>query len=144
MRRITRTLWRQSKKKRRGAAIVEFAVVLPLLLALLFGIIDFGWVFMVRQTLTNAAREGVRVAILTTATEADVLARVRAVMAPTGYVENVDWTVETSPLADEVQWVQLSMPVERATITGGFILTGGYDLGGRSSMRKEGIPAPAP
>jgi len=141
---VTRKVSQQSETRRRGVAIVEFAVVLPFLLALLFGIIDFGWVFMVRQTLTNAAREGVRVAILTTATEADVLARVRAVMAPTGYVENIDWTVETSPLDDEVQWVQLSMPVERATITGGFILTGGYDLGGRSSMRKEGLSTPGP
>ena len=128
---------------RRGTAIVEFAVVLPLLLVLLFGIIDFGWVFMIRQTLTNAAREGCRIAVLKTASDADVLVRVRSVMEPTGYVEDVDWFVTTSPITDEVQWVKITMPVDRASLTGGFILHGGYDLSGSSSMRKEGFVAPA-
>lgn len=44
-----------------GAAAVEFALVLPLLLLLLCGIIDFGRAFNARITLTHAAREGVRV-----------------------------------------------------------------------------------
>ena len=35
--------------KRRGAAVVEMAVVTPLLLTLLFGVIEFGWVFMVKD-----------------------------------------------------------------------------------------------
>lgn len=36
-------------KKRKASTIVEFAVVLPFLFAILLGIIEYGWVFMVRQ-----------------------------------------------------------------------------------------------
>lgn len=43
-----------------GAAAVEFALVLPVLLLILFGIIDFGRAFNAQITLTQAAREGVR------------------------------------------------------------------------------------
>ena len=43
-----------------GAAAVEFALLLPLLLLILFGIIDFARAFNIQETLTQAAREGVR------------------------------------------------------------------------------------
>ena len=45
----------------RGAALVEFALVLPLLMTILMGILDYGYVYYVRLTMTNAAREGARV-----------------------------------------------------------------------------------
>jgi Flp pilus assembly protein TadG len=47
---------------RRGAAAVEFALVLPLLLALLFGIMEFGLVFKDQLAVLQAAREGSRIA----------------------------------------------------------------------------------
>lgn len=46
-----------------GAVIVEFALVLPLLAALLFGIVEFGLLFYNKQVLTNASREGARAGI---------------------------------------------------------------------------------
>ena len=46
----------------RGAAAVEFALLLPMLLLLLFGIIDFGRALNAQITLTQAAREGARIA----------------------------------------------------------------------------------
>jgi Flp pilus assembly protein TadG len=49
---------------RRGAALVEFAIVLPLLFALVFGIIEFGFLFYNKAMLTNASREGARLGIL--------------------------------------------------------------------------------
>ena len=48
--------------RRRGAATVEFALVLPLLLGLLFGIIEFGLLFKDQLSIQQAAREGVRTA----------------------------------------------------------------------------------
>lgn len=48
----------------RGASAVEFALVLPLLLILLFGIIDFGWILTAEVQLSQAAREGVRLQAL--------------------------------------------------------------------------------
>ncbi|WP_429886081.1 TadE/TadG family type IV pilus assembly protein [Geoalkalibacter halelectricus] len=48
----------------RGAAAVEFAVVLPLLLLILLGIIEYGLIFYNKQVLTNASREGARFGIV--------------------------------------------------------------------------------
>jgi Flp pilus assembly protein TadG len=48
----------------RGAALVEFALVLPLLLVVIAGIVDFGFLFQRYEVLTNAAREGARLASL--------------------------------------------------------------------------------
>ncbi len=44
----------------RGAAAVEFALVLPVLIILVLGIVEFGRAFQVQATLAAAAREGVR------------------------------------------------------------------------------------
>jgi len=48
----------------RGAALVEFALCLPLLLVVIAGIVDFGFAFQRYEVLTNAAREGARLASL--------------------------------------------------------------------------------
>lgn len=48
----------------RGAAAVEFALLLPLLVMLLTGIIEFGLAYNAKLTLTHAAREGVRAEIV--------------------------------------------------------------------------------
>jgi len=52
------------KTSDRGAVAVEFALVLPLLLILIFGIIDFGRMLNAKITLTEAAREGARATAL--------------------------------------------------------------------------------
>jgi Flp pilus assembly protein TadG len=48
----------------RGAALVEFALAMPFLLLMLFGIMEFAVAFWVRHTVTHAAREGARFAIV--------------------------------------------------------------------------------
>lgn len=48
----------------RGASAVEFALVLPLLMMILFGIIEFGIALYRQAILTNASREGARVGIV--------------------------------------------------------------------------------
>jgi Flp pilus assembly protein TadG len=59
----------------RGAAAVEFALMLPLLLLLLFGIIDFGRALNAQVTITQAAREGAR---LTALNQPNVASRTQA------------------------------------------------------------------
>ena len=51
---------RMRGQRDRGAAAVEFALVLPLLLLLVLGIFEFGRVFNIQISLSNAAREGAR------------------------------------------------------------------------------------
>jgi Flp pilus assembly protein TadG len=48
---------------RRGAALVEAALVLPVVITFLFGILEYGRYVMMLQLLTNAAREGARYAV---------------------------------------------------------------------------------
>lgn len=50
--------------RERGATAVEFALVLPILLVLVIGIIEFGRAYHVQTTLSNAARDGARVMAL--------------------------------------------------------------------------------
>jgi Flp pilus assembly protein TadG len=51
-------------RKERGGALIEFAVITPLLLILLFGIIEFGLILYNQAVLTNASREGARYGIV--------------------------------------------------------------------------------
>ena len=68
---------RRHFEKERGAAAVEFALVVPMLMMLVFGVVDFGYMINRDTMLNNAAREGVRVASLG-ATSADVTTAVKA------------------------------------------------------------------
>jgi Flp pilus assembly protein TadG len=63
-------------RSERGAELIEFALVFPLLLLVVLGIIDFGFLFQRYEVLTNATREGARLATLPSYTEADVQDRV--------------------------------------------------------------------
>ncbi|MFC1788952.1 TadE/TadG family type IV pilus assembly protein [Thermodesulfobacteriota bacterium] len=51
-------------KEQKGVAAVEFAIILPVLLLVLFGIIEFGIMFYDQAMMTNAAREGARAGIV--------------------------------------------------------------------------------
>jgi Flp pilus assembly protein TadG len=59
-----RRLLRAASRGERGQALVEFAIVLPLLLLLLLGIVDFARAWNVYEVLTDAAREGARIAVV--------------------------------------------------------------------------------
>jgi Flp pilus assembly protein TadG len=80
----TKPRWRSE----RGAELIEMAVALPLLLLVVMGIVDFGFLFQRYLVLTNAAMEGARVAVLPGYTTADAQARATA-YATTGGVPGV-------------------------------------------------------
>jgi len=61
----------------RGQSLVEFALILPLFLVIVFGIVDFGMAFHSYITVTNAAREGARLGVVQ-ATEAQITDKVYA------------------------------------------------------------------
>ena len=55
---------RKTREKRGGAALAEFALVLPVLLIILMGIIEFGLLLYNQHIITNASREGARYGIV--------------------------------------------------------------------------------
>ena len=55
---------RRARSRRLGAATIEMAFIAPVIFAIVFGSVEFARVMMVRQSLTNAAREGCRHACL--------------------------------------------------------------------------------
>ena len=101
---------------RSGVTAVEFALVAPLFLLFVFSLIEFGRMMMVQQSLTNAAREGCRAAILaTTTSSAEVESAVRnylkSVMSNASNAEEVRVTVP-SGLAGTASGTDLTVAVE--------------------------------
>jgi Flp pilus assembly protein TadG len=56
--------WRRRTGGERGAVAVEFIILFPVLLLVLFAILDFGHAFYMKQMITNAAREGARYGVV--------------------------------------------------------------------------------
>ena len=80
----------------RGSQLVEFAFILPFLAVMLVGIIDFAQGFLLKQKLTNAAREGARIAVELSPVDLDQAspATVRSVRnAVVNYMDNADLDV---------------------------------------------------
>ncbi len=131
---------------KRGAAIVEMAVVTPLLLTLLFGVIEFGNSFMFRQILTNAAREGARTAaIQPTADNSAIRAAVRDAMSAVGGIAIADGDIEITHWCKYGEGtpkftvkIRISVSYDSVAIFGTFF--GVWDdIIAISTMRKEGV-----
>jgi Flp pilus assembly protein TadG len=69
---------RPSRRARRGANAVEFALTLPVAVAVLAGIIDYGWIFFQQEAIQNATRDGVRFASVSTPLEDHISRAIRA------------------------------------------------------------------
>jgi len=67
-------------RSEKGAALLEAAITVPMILLISVGIFEFGRAYQTWQVLTNAAREGARVAVISGTTDDAVKARVVAYM----------------------------------------------------------------
>jgi Flp pilus assembly protein TadG len=86
-------------RSERGAELIEMALVLPILLLVLVGIVEFGFMFQRFLVLTNAANEGARVAILPTYGAGDAEARAIAYAVASGLPANTVNAVMTPNIA---------------------------------------------
>jgi len=91
---ISPARWRSE----RGAELIEFALVFPILILLIAGIFDFGMMFRTFEAVTNSAREGARVGVLPGYAPADVEDRVDAYMAASGLTGPYTVTVANVPV----------------------------------------------
>jgi Flp pilus assembly protein TadG len=82
---IRRRLARYASDK--GAELIEMALVLPILLMIFAGIIDFGFMFQRYEVVTNAAREGARMGTLPGYSQTDIQNRVENYLDTSGLTD---------------------------------------------------------
>ena len=128
-----------------GATLVEFAMVLPLLLALIFGLIELSWAFAQTNDVRHGAREGARAAAVDIGNVAAVGQAVCDRMDVVAPVQNIDirlTRVSSSPdVAGEGSvgaLAQISVTADLRTITGFYdFLLGGKTLQSTVEFRLE-------
>ena len=104
--------WRRGKDEK-GQALVEMALMLPVLVLLLMGIFEFGRVFNAYLVVNNAAWQGLRIGVVG-GTDDEIKATVAKVVYPT--VEAAETTIAIQPGAGsrvrgEAMTVQVGYPV---------------------------------
>ena len=129
--------WRKGKR-RWAAAAGEMAVVTPLLVTMLFGIIEYGWLFTVRQALVSSAREGARTASLPGSTQSDVQQRVTNYMQPlglTGYTTTI--TMDPNDPNSPSGRVKVAIPYANVSLLGQYFGHTTGNMEATAEMRKE-------
>jgi Flp pilus assembly protein TadG len=130
--------------KRRGVALVEFSLALPLLLVLLVGIWEVGRMIQVQQSVQNAAREGGRQASTGKRTPSEVTQAVKNYITQAGYTStNVSVTITNltnSSRSDPTAAIQLdrfqvvvTMPFDDARLIATKIFTNNRTLTARAT-----------
>ncbi len=125
----------QSEK---GQAVVELALVLPLLLLLLFGIMEFGRVFDASLVITQAVREGARAGAVG-GTDADVT---DAVMTVAGNLNQKSLSIAISPSQNERTsggsiTVEVNYSVQLVDPVISQLVTNPFPLSASTTMRVE-------
>ena len=130
----------QRLRSERGAELVEMALVLPVLLLVFMGIVEFGFMFMRFVVLTNAANEGARVAILPSYGAGDAEERARSY----AYSSGVPTGTVTAVMTPNINLTEGNRCAtgRRVTVThayqfGYLSFLGTVNLTGRSTMRDQ-------
>ena len=131
----------RSQRVRRGAVAVEFALVAPVFLLLIFGILEFGQLIMVQQILTNASREGARLAVLEGTTLSEVQTALDEYLANSS-ISGASVTVTPSSLSNAESGapitVTVSVPFSQVSWIPSPWLLDGTTLSASTLMRREG------
>lgn len=124
------------------------AFTLPLLVFVLVGIMDFGFLFQRYETVTNAAREGARIGVLPGYQDADIGLRVNAYLAAAGLTQSVTPTITRTTVTPAgggapftVVGVQVNYPYQFVFLSPIAVFFGGsfgnITLSAVSAMRTE-------
>lgn len=141
---------RRMLRGRKGQAVVEFALVLPVFMLMLFGAIEFGRAYYNVHLLTNAAREGARTGALPDRLESDVHGAVNEFLQGTGLsgswstsivLKDTAGAVKAGGLAEAVEGDRVFVTVSYGfeVLTGSLLpgFTGTVQLRGRCVFRHE-------
>lgn len=134
---------RRLRKSRRGAAAVEFAIVLPVFVLLVFGMIEYGRMVMVQQVITNASREGARRAVLDGSTVSQVQDVVDEYLTNAAINAANPAAVSPNPLANadagDPVTVTVSVPFASVSWLPSPMYLGGKILSASTTMRRESV-----
>lgn len=133
---------RSCRRNRRGAAVVEFAIVAPVFFLLVFGMIEYGRMVMVQQVITNASREGARRAVLDGVTDADVSAAVNSYLANatvSGATTTVTTTPPVPPDVADARTVTVTIPFSQVSWLPSPMFLGSTTLRASTTMRRETV-----
>jgi Flp pilus assembly protein TadG len=142
---------RSSWRSERGAELIEFAVVAPILIFIIAGIFEFGMMFRALEAITNAAREGARVGVLPGYNAPDVQTRVNDYLDASGLTAAhtttvTDQTLATAAGSFTARSVNVSYPYQFVVLSGFAPLFGGsfgsMNLTAAAIMRTETQAAP--
>lgn len=125
---------------RRGIASLEFVMILPVLLILLFGVMEMGWMLTKSGEVVNAAREGARMGARPDATSADINSVVSARMTAAG-MGSAGYTVNITPgaAAGDTVTVEVTVPYDGTLDLTSFpLVPRPAQLHAQVSMQKEG------
>ncbi|QDU58600.1 TadE/TadG family type IV pilus assembly protein [Aeoliella mucimassa] len=106
-------LTRRQPSNRRGAVIVEFAICAPIFFMVIFALIEFSWLNVIRHTADNAAYEASRTAMVPGATADEAVAEAQRIMSAVGTrgaTISVDPKVVTSDTSEVT--VRVQVPVD--------------------------------
>jgi Flp pilus assembly protein TadG len=123
-------------KSQNGQSLVEFALLLPVLVLIVFGIIEWGRLWMTMNVLTGAAREGVRVAAVTAPDNNLVQTAVSNVLT----AANINGATITTAGPNAASEVTVTVQMNYTVFTGSIIpgLNGTLQLTRSAIMRWEG------
>lgn len=93
--------WLRRARREEGTALIETAFVLPIMLLVCVGILEFGRAYQTWQVVTNAAREGARVAVLPDYSDDSVRARVKTYLKNGGLPATIVDSANTKVLITE-------------------------------------------
>ena len=128
------------RRNRRAAAAVEFAVVAPVFFLLVFGMIEYGRMVMVQQVITNASREGARLAVLDGATASSVTTTVNSYLSAgsiTGATVTVSPNPPTTAQNGDPVTVTVSIPFSQVSWLPSPMYLGATTLTSATVMRRE-------
>ncbi len=129
---------RNSDCRSRGIASLEFVIIMPVLLILLFGVMEYGWMMTKSGELVNAAREGARVGARPDATVADINTVVDTRMGDAGMTGYTTTITTATDVGDPVT-VQVTVPYDGGVeLIGFFLVPVPGNLQASVSMSKEG------
>lgn len=134
------------RTQRKGATAVEFAVIAPILMLFIFGIIEFGRGMMVLQLLNSAAREGARDAALSGTSTSDITSTVHTRLEAEGispeqitvrtFLNGTEGEIAGATTGDTVR-VEVSLDYNNVSYLPSSWFLDGAILEGKLAMRRE-------